>query len=164
VPRYGLQARLSRKSALGAVAENDLLNGVSFDWRGGAGAGGGSGGRCGVSVELEKIVRRGDQSPFGANRGSASASEAVDAAVELRVGKDRLDDRLALGVELAAALAGQDSAHERVKAAEGSLGNSKRIRVAPTRRAFCAHRPPRTTVMSRRGPSACCDSILVGGL
>ena len=70
-----------------------------------------------MSVELEEVVRGGDQSPFGADGGSASSSEAVDAAVELRVGEDRLDDRLALAVELAAALAGEDPAHERVKAA-----------------------------------------------
>jgi hypothetical protein len=57
-----------------------------------------------VSVELEEVVRRGDESPFGPDGGSASASEAVDAAVELRVGEDRLDDCLALGVELTAAL------------------------------------------------------------
>src|SRR5215207_11183272 len=62
-------------------------------------------------------MRRGDQSPLGANRGSASSSEAVDAAVEFRVGEDRLDDRLALAVELAAAVAGEDSPHERVEAA-----------------------------------------------
>ena len=59
----------------------------------------------------------GDQPPFRADGGAASSSEAVDAAVELRVGEDRLDDRLALAVELAAALAGEDPAHERVKAA-----------------------------------------------
>jgi hypothetical protein len=68
-------------------------------------------------VELEEVVGGGDQPPFRADGGAASSSEAVDAAVELRVGEDRLDDRLALGVELAAALAGEDSAHERVKAA-----------------------------------------------
>jgi hypothetical protein len=51
-------------------------------------------------------VRRRDQSPFRAHGGSAASSEAVDPAVELRVGEDRLDDRLALAVELAAAVAG----------------------------------------------------------
>ena len=72
--------------------------------RGGRGAGGASGDRCGVSVKLEEVVRGGDQSPFRADGGSSPSSEAIDAAIELRVGKDRLDDRLALGVELAAAL------------------------------------------------------------
>jgi hypothetical protein len=106
-PRCCIEARLSRKSALGAVAGNDAFEEVNFRAaRRRPSAGGGSGGRCGVSVELEEVVRRGDQSPFGADGGSASSSEAVDAAVELGVGEDRLDDRLALAVELAAAVAG----------------------------------------------------------
>jgi hypothetical protein len=36
-----------------------------------------------VSVEFEEVVRGGDQSPFCADRGATSASEAVDAVVEL---------------------------------------------------------------------------------
>ena len=111
-------SRLSRKSALGAVAEDDASEGVSFRparrLRAPAAP---QAAAEGVSVELEEVVRRGDQSPLGADRGSASSSEAVDAAVELGVGEDRLDDRLALAVELAAAVAGEDSAHERVEAA-----------------------------------------------
>ncbi len=67
-----------------------------------------------MSVELEEVVGGGDQSPFGPDRGSSSSSEAVDPAVELGVGEDRLDDRLALAVQHAAALAGQDTAHEGV--------------------------------------------------
>src|SRR4051794_28294848 len=78
---------------------------------------GASGGGEGVSVELEEVVGGGDQSPFRADRAAASSSEAIDAAVELRVGEDRLDHRLALAVELAAGLGRQDSAHEGVKAA-----------------------------------------------
>jgi len=60
-----------------------------------------------VAVKLEEVVRGGDQSPFGAHGGASAAFEAVKAAVELRLAEDRLDDRLALGVELSAALAGQ---------------------------------------------------------
>src|SRR5829696_9900548 len=101
-----------------APSPRTALRGVSSGGAAGlAGAAGGSGGRCGVFVELEEVVGGGDQSPFGADGGSASASEAVDAAVELGVGEDRLDDRLALGVELAAALCGENPAHERVRAA-----------------------------------------------
>jgi hypothetical protein len=54
---------------------------------------------------------------FGPDGGSSSSSEAVDAAVELRLAEHRLDHRLALAVALAAALPGEDSAHERVRAA-----------------------------------------------
>src|SRR3954471_19201472 len=57
------------------------------------------------AVSSPEIVRRGDQSPFGADSGASSASRAIDAAVELGVREDGLDDRLALAVELAAALA-----------------------------------------------------------
>src|SRR3954452_18192383 len=62
-------------------------------------------------------MRGGDQPPFGADCASSSASEAVQAAVELRLGEDGLDHWLAVAVELAAALAGEDSAHEVVVAA-----------------------------------------------
>jgi hypothetical protein len=55
-----------------------------------------SGGSEGVSVELEEVAGGGDQTPLGAHGGSASAVEAADAAVELRLAKDRLDPRLAL--------------------------------------------------------------------
>jgi hypothetical protein len=70
-----------------------------------------------VSVKFEEVVSGGDQPPFRADRSSATSSEAIDAAVELRVGEDGLDHRLTLTVELATALSGEDPAHERVKAA-----------------------------------------------
>jgi hypothetical protein len=53
-----------------------------------------------VAIELEEVVRRCDQSPFGPDGGSSSACEAIDAAVELRVGEDGLDDCLALAAWL----------------------------------------------------------------
>src|SRR5215210_9402578 len=77
----------------------------------------GTAGTLSRAVSSQEVVGGGDQPPLGPDGGSPSASEAVDAAVELGVGKDRLDDRLALAVELAAALAGEDSAHERIRAA-----------------------------------------------
>ncbi|MEA2240671.1 MAG: hypothetical protein QOD24_227 [Solirubrobacteraceae bacterium] len=85
-------------------------------------------------------MRRCDQPPFGPDGGSSSASEAIDAAVELRVGEDGLDDCLALAVELAAAFCGEDTAHERVGAAVpagagalAALGVSELARVDMTR-------------------------------
>src|SRR6185436_1183705 len=80
-----------------------------------AGSGGQRGG--GVAPELQQVVRGGDQAPFRAGGGSAAALEAVAAAVELDVGKDRFDHALALGVKTAAAIALKDAAHERVRAA-----------------------------------------------
>jgi hypothetical protein len=76
-----------------------------------------SGGCERVAVELEQVVGGGDQAPFRADGGSASSVEAIDAAVVFRLAEDGLDHRLALAVELAAVLAGQDPAHERVEAA-----------------------------------------------
>src|SRR5829696_9684674 len=83
-------------------------------------AGGGRSGRRrdgAVPPELQEVVGSVGQAPFGAGGGSAAAQEAVDAAVELGVGEDRLDHRLAFGVELAARVGVKDAAHERVKAA-----------------------------------------------
>jgi hypothetical protein len=68
-------------------------------------------------VELEKVVRGRDEPPFGADGRAASSSETVDAAVELRLTEHGLDHRLALAVKPAAALAGEDAAHEGVIAA-----------------------------------------------
>ena len=101
-PRFCCSSRLSRKSVQAAVAVT-ALEGMEFAARDGSRAPGRSGGRCGVAVELQEVVRRRDQSPFGPDGGSSVASEAVDGAVELGVGEHRLDDRLALAVELAAA-------------------------------------------------------------
>jgi hypothetical protein len=55
-----------------------------------------------VSPEFEQVVGGGDQSPFGAGGRSASSVEAIHAAVELGVAEHRLDDLLALAVELGA--------------------------------------------------------------
>ena len=44
-----------------------------------------------VLVQLQQVVGGGDQAPFGSAGGSAASLEAVDAAVELRVGEDGLD-------------------------------------------------------------------------
>jgi hypothetical protein len=54
-----------------------------------------------VAVELEEIVGRGDEPPFGAAGGSAAALEAADLAVELDLSEDGLDRGLALAVERA---------------------------------------------------------------
>jgi hypothetical protein len=56
-----------------------------------------------VAVELEEVAAGGDQSPFGAGGSAAATLEAVDAAVELRVGEDRLDHLLAFAIETGAA-------------------------------------------------------------
>lgn len=56
----------------------------------------------------------GDQAPFGSAGGSASTCEAIDAAVELRVGEDGLDELLAFGVERGADIGRKDAAHEGV--------------------------------------------------
>jgi hypothetical protein len=50
-------------------------------------------------VELEKVVSRGDQSPFRLTSGQAASLESSDPAVELRVREHRLDHVLAFGVE-----------------------------------------------------------------
>src|SRR5918995_4106273 len=76
-----------------------------------------SGGREGVAVELEEVVGGGDQSPFRADGAASSSSEAVQAAVELHLREHGLDHRLALAVELAAAIGGEDAAHLVVVAA-----------------------------------------------
>src|SRR3954447_1982919 len=76
-----------------------------------------SGGCEGVSVELEEVVGGRDEAPLGADGGASSSSEAVHAAVELRLAEHRLDHRLALPVKRAAVVAGEDSAHEGVVAA-----------------------------------------------
>jgi hypothetical protein len=68
-------------------------------------------------VELEEVVRGRDERPFGSDGRASSSSEPVDAAVELRLTEDGLDHRLALALKLAAALAREDAAHERVIAA-----------------------------------------------
>jgi hypothetical protein len=70
-----------------------------------------------VSVKLEEVVGGGDQAPFGSDGGSAASLEAGHAAVVLGVAEDGLDHRLTPSVELAAALAGEDAAHEVVIAA-----------------------------------------------
>src|SRR4051794_23354904 len=76
-----------------------------------------SGGRQSVSVKLEEVVGGGDEPPFGPDRASASSVEAGHAAIVFGLTEDGLDHRLAAAVELAAALAGQDAAHEVVVAA-----------------------------------------------
>src|SRR4051812_14197192 len=58
-----------------------------------------SGGREGVSVELHEVVGGGDESPLGADGAASSSSEAIEAAVELRLREHRLDHWLALAVE-----------------------------------------------------------------
>jgi hypothetical protein len=68
-------------------------------------------------VELEEVVRGRNEPPFGSDGRASSSSEPVDAAVELRLTEDGLDHRLALALKLAAALAREDAAHERVIAA-----------------------------------------------
>ncbi len=55
-----------------------------------------SGGREAVSVEFEEVVGGGDQSPLGADGGSAASVKSAHAAVELRLAEDGLDHRLAL--------------------------------------------------------------------
>src|SRR5919199_489546 len=64
-------------------------------------AGGRSGSGDGdlVLMELEQVVGGSDQAPFAACRGSASSSEAVEPAIELRVPEDWLDHRLPFSVE-----------------------------------------------------------------
>src|SRR4051812_22471146 len=69
-----------------------------------------------VLVELEKVVGRVDQAPFGANGGSASAVKAIEATVELGVGEHRLDELLSLSIELAAVVGVEHAAHEGVEA------------------------------------------------
>src|SRR3954469_9328797 len=76
-----------------------------------------SGGHESVSVKLEEVVGGGDEPPFGPDRASASSVEARHPAVVFGLAEDGLDHRLAAAVELAAALAGQDAAHEGVVAA-----------------------------------------------
>ena len=76
-----------------------------------------SGGRERMAVELEEVVGGGDQPPLGANSAASSASEAIQAAVELHLREDGLDHRLSLAVKRAAALAGQQVAHLLVAAA-----------------------------------------------
>src|SRR3954463_12083339 len=71
----------------------------------------------GVAPELQEVAGGGDHAPFGARGGSAAAEEAVGAAVELRVGEDRLDHLLALPVKLAVGVGLEDVAHEGVAAA-----------------------------------------------
>ena len=68
-------------------------------------------------MKLEEIVGRRDEAPLGPDGGASSSSEAVHAAVELRVAEHGLDHRLALPVKRAAVVAGEDSAHEGVVAA-----------------------------------------------
>src|SRR5687767_6958788 len=76
-----------------------------------------SGGRERVAVKLQQVVGGGDQAPLCRDGGSASSLEAGDPAVVFGLTEHGLDHRLALPVEPAAALGGQDAAHERVKAA-----------------------------------------------
>src|SRR5829696_90984 len=71
----------------------------------------------GVLVELQQVVGGVDEPPFRPAGRSASSEESVAAAVELGVAEDGLDHALAPGVELAARLGGEDSAHERVEPA-----------------------------------------------
>src|SRR4051812_25987276 len=59
----------------------------------------GAGGRECVRVELEQVVGGGDQPPFRAGGGSAAALEALDPAVELRVGEHRLDHDVGAAVK-----------------------------------------------------------------
>src|SRR3954471_18388782 len=68
-------------------------------------------------VQLEQVVRRGDQSPLGPGGGSATSGEADEAAVVFGVAEDRLDQLRALLVELAAAFGGENRAHEVIGAA-----------------------------------------------
>src|SRR5512133_207255 len=75
------------------------------------------GGRCGRAPELEQVVGGGDEPPFRAAGRSASALEAIDPAVELRVSEDRFDHGGPFGVELGAGRGGQRAAHECVEAA-----------------------------------------------
>src|SRR3954449_336384 len=70
-----------------------------------------------VLVELDEVVGGGHQPPFGPCGGSAASGEAGEAAVVLGVAEDRLDQLGALFVEPAAALGGQDRAHEVIGAA-----------------------------------------------
>src|SRR4051812_20654759 len=69
------------------------------------------------AVSSQEVVGGRDETPFGADGAAAAASEAAEAAVELHLREDGLDHRLALSVELAAALAGQHASHEVVVAA-----------------------------------------------
>src|SRR5436305_14430054 len=59
-----------------------------------------------VLPELEEVVGRGDQSPFGPAGPQASSLEAVDPSVVFRLREHRLDDRLSLPVELFAFVCG----------------------------------------------------------
>src|SRR3954451_5710043 len=68
-------------------------------------------------VELEHVVAGGDESPFAAAGGSASALEAFDRTVELDLAEHRLDRDLALAVELVAGGCSEHATHERVHAA-----------------------------------------------
>src|SRR3954462_3661001 len=73
-----------------------------------------------VLVELDEVVGRGHQPPFGPRGGSAASGEAGEAAVVLQSAEDRLDELAALLVKLAAALGGQDAAHEVIGTAVGA--------------------------------------------
>jgi hypothetical protein len=83
-----------------------------------------------VAVELEQVAGGGDQPPLRSRGGSTATQEAIDAAVELCFGEDRLDHHLALAVELAGALALQHAAREGVASAVPP-GRAPR-RVAPS--------------------------------
>src|SRR6186997_2903065 len=70
-----------------------------------------------VVVELEHVVRGGNQSPLTAAGGSAATLEAFERAVELDLAEDGLDCDLALPVEVAAVRCCEHATHERVHAA-----------------------------------------------
>src|SRR5205807_2850596 len=59
-----------------------------------------------VLPELEQVMGRGDQSPFGPARPQASSLEPVDPSVVFGLREHGLDDRLSLPVELFAFLGG----------------------------------------------------------
>src|ERR687888_36210 len=70
-----------------------------------------------LAVELEEVVRCGDEPPFRAARRASAALEAADLAVELQLTEDGFDRGLALAVERAAVRGGEHAAHEVVEAA-----------------------------------------------
>jgi hypothetical protein len=77
-----------------------------------------------VLVELQQVVGGGDQAPFRSDRRSSPSVEAVDAAVELGVSEDGLDQFLSLSVELGAVVGFKDAGHERVEAAVPSWASA----------------------------------------
>jgi hypothetical protein len=85
-----------------------------------------------VLVELQEVVGRADQAPFGANGGPAPSVKAIQATVELGLGEHRLDELLSLSIELAAVVGVEHPAHEGVEATVPA--GSRRLASAGVRR------------------------------